>query len=128
MGHQHCNLFNFVLFMLHFHFPHVIPIDTVHICNGMSSPGNKLVYVYCWSAILCTFINVHIFQFNAAPFSRTVNHLCSKEREAELLRTSPFVRILTQSCIVNIQEYVEDQNSLANAATSYSYLCLPSER
>jgi len=103
MGHQHCNLFNFVLFMLHFHVPHFIPIDIVHICNGMSSPGNKLVYVYSWSTILCTLINVNIFQFIAAPFSRTVNHLCSKEREAECLRTSPFVRILTQSSIVNVK-------------------------
>jgi len=114
--------------MLHFHLSHFIPIDTVHICNGMSSPGNKLVYGYCWSTILCTLINVHIFKFIAAPFSRTVNHLCLKEREAKCLRTSPFVCILTQSSTVNIQEYAEGQNSLVNTATSYSCLCLPSER
>jgi len=120
MGHQHCNLFNFVLFMLHFHVPHIIPIDTVHICNGMSFPENKLVNVYCWSIVLCTSINVDFFQFIAAPFSRTFNHLCLKEREAECLRTSPFVHILTQFSVLNIQEYVEGQNSLVNTAISYS--------
>jgi hypothetical protein len=120
MGHQHWNSFNFVLFIMHSHF--IIPIDTVCYCNGMSSLGNKFVYVYCWSIILCTLINVHIFKLVAGSFSRTVNYLCSQEREAECLRTSTFVHILTQSGIVNILEYVESQNSFVNTATSYRYL------